>query len=159
MTTEQDWPFDSDEIFSEAISFTSEDIAFVPQEQEKIQSWIQTIIEREACTLQQISYIFCSDDYLHEINVAYLDHDTYTDIITFPYSEPPTIHSDIFISVDRVRENAKNLNISFENELHRVMIHGVLHLCGYPDKTEAEAKQMRSKEDEALTVLAELSGS
>jgi rRNA maturation RNase YbeY len=148
-----DWPFETDG-FVGAISFHEEDADFFPDHQDLLEEWIREVVDQEDGQLQELTYIFCSDTYLHQINVEYLDHDTYTDIITFPYTEYPVIHSDIFISVERVRENADTLQIPFEQELHRVMIHGVLHLCGYPDKSEAEAQQMRIKEEEALAVLA-----
>jgi rRNA maturation RNase YbeY len=151
MTT--DWPFDTDAELEAGISFHDEGSGFMPAHPEKLYTWIEEVIHREGCQLRQLTYIFCSDQYLHQINLEYLNHDTYTDIITFPYDEPPIIHSDIFISVERVRENADTLMVSFEQELHRVIIHGVLHLCGYPDKSEAEARKMRSKEDEALALL------
>ena len=93
-----------------------------------------------------LSYIFCSDAYLHNINVEYLNHDTLTDIITFPYLSPPEIEGDIFISVDRIRENAQTFQVTFEQELHRVIIHGVLHLCGQGDKTEEEDTQVEAGE-------------
>ena len=99
-----------------------------------------------------INYIFCSDNYLHQINFQYLDHDTFTDIITFDQSDKDQIEGDIFISIDRVHENANERNISFVNELHRVMIHGILHLLGYNDKTPKEKQLMREKEDECLSL-------
>lgn len=148
-----DWPFETDD-FVGAISFHDEDAGFIPAHQDLLEEWIREVIDQEDGQLQELTYIFCSDTYLHQINVEYLDHDTYTDIITFPYAEYPVIHSDIFISVERVRENADTLQLPFEQELHRVMIHGVLHLCGYPDKSEAEAQKMRIKEEEALAILA-----
>ena len=111
------------------------------------------MIEREGCNLTQVCYIFCSDEYLYNLNQEYLNHDTYTDIITFPYSEPPLVEGDIFISIDRVKENASQFGAPFEQELHRVMIHGVLHLCGYSDKSPDEEALMRKKEDEALQLL------
>lgn len=132
------------------ISFHAEEIDFALPEEERVKKWISSIIESEGYQLQQLTYIFCSDTYLHQINLEYLQHDTYTDIITFPYGQSPLIHSDIFISVDRVKENASKFQVPFEQELRRVIIHGVLHLCGYPDKTEAEARLMREKEEEAL---------
>lgn len=137
------------------ISFHSEDIDFEPEQPERIAQWIRQVIARQNCSLSFLNYVFCTDDYLHEINVAYLDHDTLTDIITFPYADPPRIEGDIFISIDRVRENAATLHLPFIQELHRVMIHGVLHLCGQGDKTEQEKGQMRAKEDEALELLGE----
>lgn len=135
------------------IQFFSEDTDFILDQASLIVDWIDTIISKEKKSLQQINFILCSDKYLHKINVEYLNHDTFTDIITFPYSEPPIIHSDIFISVERVEENAKKFKTSFTDELHRVIIHGVLHLCGYGDKTEEEKSFMREKENEALVLL------
>ncbi len=120
-----------------------------------LQRWIKEVIELEQNKLIALQYIFCEDDYLYDLNIAHLNHDTLTDIITFPYDQPPNIHSDIFISIDRVRDNAEKFNAPFREELHRVMIHGVLHLCGYRDKTSEEARQMRAKEDETLQLLAQ----
>lgn len=137
------------------ISFHAEDIDFVPEQPKLLAEWIRQVIAQQQCTLSFLNYIFCTDDYLHSINVAYLDHDTLTDIITFPYADPPRIEGDIFISIDRIRENAATLRLPFLQELHRVMIHGVLHLCGQGDKTEQEKGQMRAKEDEALDLLGE----
>ena len=137
------------------LTFHTEDIDFELENTEKIEQWILQAIDEEGGTLSFINYIFCSDTYLHRINVEYLNHDTYTDIITFPYSDE-TIESDIFISIDRIRENAKTFNVPFERELHRVMIHGVLHLLGYGDKTEEEEQAMRAREDfwlERKTIL------
>jgi len=101
----------------------------------------------EKKTLEEISYVFCSDNYLLKINQNHLNHDTYTDIITFDYSEGNLISSEIYISIDRVKENAKTHSAAILDELHRVIIHGVLHLCGYKDKTTKEAEAMRRKED------------
>lgn len=139
---------------AEGIHYETESIAFELSEPEKITQWIVTIIKEENCQLFTLNYVFCSDTRLHQINVEYLDHDTLTDIITFPYAEPPVIHGDIFISIDRIRENAQNLHLNFEEELHRIMIHGVLHLCGYGDKSPEEKKQMTQKEDEALALFS-----
>ena len=137
----------------ESIEFVSEDIDFELPEQEQVTVWLQKIIHDHKFNLIALTYIFCSDNYLHEINLEYLDHDTYTDIITFNNAdEPEIIESDIFISTDRVKENAANLNIPFLDELHRVMAHGVLHLLGYDDK-EPELKQlMRTAEDNCLSL-------
>ena len=137
------------------IQFFSEDIKFELSNSEAITEWIAQVVFRENRKLKSLTYIFCSDDYLHQINVEHLNHDTLTDIITFPYheSEDALIESDIFISIDRVRENATSFNVFFEQELHRVIIHGALHLCGYKDKTKTEEKKMRSKENEALELL------
>ena len=98
----------------------------------------------------EINYIFCDDDYLHQINVEYLNHDTLTDIITFDYTEDNVLSSDIFISIERVSDNANDFGVTFETELLRVMAHGILHLCGYKDKTEEDSQQMRKKEDEKI---------
>ncbi len=135
------------------IQFFSEDTDFILSQQPAVSDWVKSIISREEKTLRQINFILCGDEYLHKINVEYLNHDTLTDIITFPYSDPPLIHSDIFISVERVEENARKFETSFSDELHRVIIHGVLHLCGYGDKTEEEKSIMRKKENEALAML------
>ncbi len=117
-------------------------------------AWLQEVINRESCRLHGISYIFCSDEYLHRLNVHFLQHDTYTDIITFPYSAPPAVEGDIYISIDRVKENAGSFGTEFDTELHRVMVHGVLHLCGYGDKTDEEEVNMRQKENEYLALFA-----
>lgn len=117
--------------------------AFIP--------WISDIISNEGYALVELNYIFCTDEYLLDINQQYLQHDYYTDIITFDNSENENeIEGDIFISVERVKENAKDLNLPFLKELKRVMAHGVLHLCGYGDKTPDEIALMRKKEDEAI---------
>lgn len=136
----------------EKIIYNVEDIDFELQNTEGVTKWIEQVIALEKKRLSGISYIFCSDDYLHKLNVQYLDHDTLTDILTFPYNRSP-IEGDIFISIDRVKDNAQDLNIAFENELHRVIIHGVLHLCGYLDETDEEEEMMRKKEDEVLLLL------
>ena len=136
-----------------SVSFQNEDVEFELAQPDVLAEWIKSIIEREGHTLHQACYIFCSDEYLFHLNQEYLNHDTYTDIITFPYTEPPLIEGDVFISVDRVRDNALQFGVPFEQELHRVMIHGILHLCGYPDKSPEEKAHMREKEEEALKLL------
>ena len=108
---------------------------------------ISDTIKEENHNLGEINYIFCSDDYLHKINVEFLNHDTLTDIISFDYTVGKEVHGDIYISIDRVKDNASDFNTDFANELARVMIHGILHYCGYKDKTEKDAELMRSKED------------
>lgn len=137
---------------SKKITYNSEDIDFQLLKKTPLSNWIKKTIEIEGKTLGEVTYIFCSDRYLHKMNVEHLDHDTLTDIITFPYNSNP-IEGDIFISIDRVKDNAQDFKTTFENELHRVMVHGILHLCGYKDKTEEEAKRMRHKEDECLARL------
>jgi len=115
--------------------------------------WISKVISSEIKHEGEINYIFCDDDYLLEINKQYLDHDTLTDIISFDYSVGNELHGDIFISVERVRDNATDFNVSFEDELKRVMIHGVLHYCGYKDKSEDDKQLMRDKEEEKMKMF------
>ncbi|WP_281847344.1 rRNA maturation RNase YbeY [Olleya namhaensis] len=119
----------------------------------KISKWISTIINNENCKEDEINYVFCDDVYLHKLNVEFLDHDTLTDVISFDYSVGKTLQGDIFISVERVADNAKDFKVEFESELHRVIVHGILHYCGYKDKSEADAVEMRNKENEALALL------
>lgn len=135
------------------VVFFSEDIDFELSNSVAVVRWIQSVITREACTLDFLNFIFCSDTHLHRMNLEYLQHDDLTDVITFPYADPPVIQGDIFISIDRVRENAGIFNVPFDQELHRVMIHGVLHLCGYLDKKPEERSTMKLKEEEALNSL------
>ncbi|MER2997474.1 rRNA maturation RNase YbeY [Pontibacter populi] len=135
------------------IEFHSEDIEFSLSNPEQVADWIATIIEQHDFELAGLTYIFCSDDYLHQINVEYLDHDTLTDIITFDNAdEEGVVESDIFVSIDRVKDNAQTLGIPFEDELHRVLIHGVLHLLGFKDKTEEQEALMRKQEDSCLSL-------
>jgi len=115
--------------------------------------WIENVLTSEGKSLGELSYIFCDDDYLLEINQQYLDHDTLTDIISFDYTDGDIISGDIFISIERVQENANDLNIPFEDELKRVLIHGVLHYCGYKDKSDSDELLMRSKEDEKIKMF------
>lgn len=133
------------------ISFHSE-TDFTLQNEDKIIEWIGKTIQKEDFTEGEISYIFCDDDYLLEKNVKFLNHNALTDIISFDYTMGKLISGDIFISVERVKENAQDFNVSFTDELHRVMIHGVLHFCNYKDKTEEEKRLMRSKEDNYLSL-------
>ncbi|MGV3503106.1 MAG: rRNA maturation RNase YbeY [Adhaeribacter sp.] len=133
------------------IEFVTEDIDFTLINQDEIKDWLNQIISIHGYQLENLTYVFCSDEYLHEMNMEYLDHDTYTDIITFDNAdEPGLIESDIFISIDRVQENAQNLGSSFPDELHRVMVHGVLHLLGFDDKTPELKEKMRQQEDISL---------
>jgi len=141
------------EKLEQAVEFHAEDIEFELANPKIIRHWTKQVIEREEKTLNHISYIFCSDSYLHDLNLQYLDHDTFTDIITFQYAKLPVVEGDIFISIDRIRENAAHYNVTFEDELHRVMSHGVLHLCGYRDKEASEKARMTEKEDQALQIL------
>ena len=116
-------------------------------------NWIKDVIFSEGKKLSEINYIFCNDDYLHNINLQFLNHDTYTDIITFDNCVGNNLQSDIFISTERVAENAKKYDVSFSDELKRVIIHGILHLCGYKDKSDEEAQLMRAKEDEKINMF------
>ncbi len=115
--------------------------------------WISAIIASESKKEGDINYIFCDDEYLLKLNEEYLNHDTLTDIISFDYSVGNELHGDIFISIERVRENASDFDVTFENELKRVMAHGVLHYCGYKDKTETDIQIMRSKEEEKIKMF------
>lgn len=135
------------------VAFSEEAVSFQLDNEVKIIEWLHTLVEQEQQELHSLHYIFCSDEYLHQLNVEYLDHDTLTDVITFHYAELPTVEGDIYISIDRVKENAKKFDVDFDRELARVMAHGVLHLCGYGDKTAEEITVMRQKENEALDLL------
>lgn len=134
------------------ITFNYE-IEFQLENEDKTSTWIQECVEKEGFELGEINYIFCDDDYLHKINVEFLQHDTLTDIISFDYTLGKLVGGDIFISIDRVKDNAKEFNTSFKNELHRVIIHGVLHYMKYKDKTEKEKQVMREKENTCLNIL------
>jgi len=114
---------------------------------EQLSNWIIETIKSEGCKAGDINYVFCDDEYLHKLNVEFLQHDTLTDIISFDYSVGKELHGDVFISIERVKENAQELGIGFELELNRVMIHGILHYCGYKDKEEKDKIEMREKED------------
>lgn len=136
------------------INFFKEDIFLKTTPLQPLKSWVISTAKSENHLVEEINYIFCSDEYLLTINQEYLQHDYYTDIITFNNSsEPKHLISDIFISVDRVKENAQLENVDFHNELARVMIHGLLHLCGYTDTSPKDKKQMREKEDHYLSLL------
>ncbi len=135
------------------ISFFNEDIEFLPNKKKTYKKWICALIKMHQGNLKEINFIFCSDNYLYQLNVSYLSHDTLTDIITFPYELFPDLAADIFISVERVKENALDLELDFEIELIRVMSHGILHLCGYGDKTEQEKAIMRAHENDALELF------
>ena len=134
------------------IQFNSE-TGFTLEKQDTINKWISNVILFESFKEGDINYVFCDDEYLHKLNMEFLSHDTLTDIISFDYSVGKIINGDVFISIERVEENAKIFNNRFLNELYRVLVHGVLHYCGYKDKTEADKKTMRSKEDFYLLQL------
>ncbi|MEM7085921.1 MAG: rRNA maturation RNase YbeY [Bacteroidota bacterium] len=118
--------------------------------------WLSQLISSEEYTLGDISFVFCNDTFLHGINLEFLNHDTFTDIVSFDYSLGKELHGEIYISTERVAENASELGVSFLDELHRVIVHGVLHLCGYKDKTNEQKKIMREKEDSALELLKDI---
>lgn len=115
--------------------------------------WLNAIAYSESYTIKNLGFVFCSDDFLLDINQKYLNHDTYTDIITFDYVEEDRIIGEIYISIDRVRDNAVAYKVSFLNELHRVMAHGLLHLCGYGDKTQDEQRLMRDLENQKIKMF------
>ena len=115
--------------------------------------WLSQVIISENKKEGEINYIFCDDEYLHKINLEYLNHDTLTDIISFDYSVGNELHGDIFVSVERVQDNALDFEVSFEEELKRVLVHGVLHYCGYKDKSESDELLMRSKEEEKIALF------
>jgi len=136
-----------------SLNFFTEEITFKLPHPQKTRNWIKNSIRSEKKDLQQINFIFCSDEYLRGINIQYLNHQTYTDIITFDNSEGSgRLEGDIFISVDRVTENALKYEREFDEELHRVIVHGVLHLIGYKDKGGENKKLMRKKEDAYLSL-------
>jgi probable rRNA maturation factor len=134
------------------ITFNSE-TSFTLKNQKKLVKWIGDVISSEGFQVGEINYIFCDDSYLNKINQEFLNHDTFTDIISFDYTLGKEVGGDIFISIERVLENAEKFNEVFENELHRVMIHGILHFIGYKDKTKKDKTLMRTKEDEKIFIL------
>lgn len=135
------------------ILFHHEDVKPLKIQKQLLKNWIKSVILSEGKKLGDVNYIFCSDEYLLEVNKQYLDHDYYTDIITFDYVEGERISGDIFVSVDRVKENAGQFGVSFDIELRRILVHGVLHLIGFPDKEPDEKKLMTSKEDQYLAIF------
>ena len=141
------------------INFQTEDITFKIKNKVILKKWISEVISKKKRKTGNITFIFCSDNFLLNINKQYLNHDTFTDIITFDYSEEnikQAISGDVFISIDRVRENAVMYSKSFENELHRVIIHGILHLLGYTDKTKIAKEGMTKQENSCLKILEKL---
>ena len=126
---------------------------FTLENEEAIAAWLTTVITSENKKEGEINYIFCDDEYLHKINLEYLNHDTLTDIISFDYTMGNEISGDIFVSIERVKDNAKDFNVAFDQELKRVLVHGILHYCGYKDKGESEELLMRSKEDEKIALF------
>jgi len=137
-----------------AIEFFAEDVEYQVKNEAKVKDWLLQIISKYSFELESLNYILCSDEYLHQMNVEYLEHDTLTDVITFDNSDiEGVIEGDVFISIDRIAENATDLGISHDVELHRVMAHGLLHLLGLEDKSPEKQAQMRSIEDECLKLL------
>lgn len=128
------------------ISFNYE-TEFSLENEQQISNWISSVISEEEFREGEINYIFCDDDYLLKLNLEFLNHDTLTDIISFDYTVGKEINGDVYISIERVRDNANDFNVEFNDELNRVMVHGVLHYCGYKDKSEDEEKVMRLKEN------------
>lgn len=135
------------------IDFFSENEFELPIKKEQLEQWLEAVIASENKTLGEIGYVFCSDAYLLKINQDYLEHDTYTDIISFDYSYGNTLEGEIYISTERLTENADKYGVPFTKELQRVLVHGILHLCGYKDKTEEEASKMREKEEEKMKLF------
>lgn len=135
------------------ICFFSENIDFDLDNKNQIKHWLNEIIQRRNFKTGTINFIFCNDAFLLDLNIKYLNHDTLTDIITFDYSQNSFLSGDIYISIERVKENADLFKKTFLEELHRVMVHGILHLCGLKDKTEDQSKEMRNAEDESLAEL------
>ena len=134
------------------VSFNYE-LLFQLENEDNFSEWIKKVIQSEGKQLGEVNYVFCDDDYLLDINKQYLDHDYYTDIISFDYTEGNVISGDIFISVDRIKENADEFNVTFDNELKRVIIHGILHYCGYKDKSDSEEQLMRLKEEQKIEMF------
>ena len=121
---------------SKSIFFFNDDVSYQLRDKNKIRNWIHNVVREEKKSIDSLNIVLCSDIQLLKINKDHLNHDYFTDIITFDYSQEKLINGEIYISLDRVKDNAKKLNLSTRNELHRVIIHGVLHLCGYSDKSE-----------------------
>ena len=135
------------------IFYTTENVKVPKLEKRKTNVWIKTVAEKYDKKIGEIAYIFCDDAKILEVNKTYLQHDYFTDIITFDYCEGAVLNGDIFISLDTVRTNAQEFGVTFENELHRILIHGILHLCGQEDKTPEARLEMTRKENEALQMI------
>lgn len=135
------------------VHFFQEDVSFTLPDKKGLKAWVKKVSNEHDTSVKDVNYIFCSDDYLLNVNRKYLNHDYYTDIVTFDQSdEEDTISADIFISIDRVKENAESSGITFDHELRRVMIHGILHLLGYNDQTPQEKEAIRKKEEDCLSL-------
>lgn len=140
-----------------SVFFHKENVSFFINE-ELVVKWLDESVRPLGFAIGELSFIFCSDEYLKKINIKYLNHDFFTDVITFDYSKDKLLFGDVYVSTDRVKENAETYNSSFNKELFRVMIHGVLHLCGFNDKTKKEKTLIRYKENEALSAISWGSG-
>ena len=140
-----------------AVYFFNEDIDLPQVNKKRVKKWLQLIVKNHTKTLGDINYIFTSDSYILQINQEHLNHDYYTDVITFDYTENNKISGDIYISLDTVKSNAELLKQEFNKEFHRVIIHGILHLIGFKDKTEPDAKEMRKQEETSLEILKSIS--
>lgn len=126
---------------------------FILDDKVSLSDWLKSVIQAEGKDVGEVVFIFCNDDYLHDLNVRYLSHDTLTDVISFDYTSGNIISGDIYISVERVRDNSQDFDVDFSNELNRVMVHGILHFCGYKDKSDLESENMRVKENLYLALL------
>lgn len=136
------------------IVFFNEDIDFKFGQKNQLKAWLKKVAESEGFKMRDLNYIFCSDEYLHKINLEYLDHDTYTDIITFDNSEEEEdIEGDIFVSIERVKDNSQELKTEFLDEFKRVLVHGLLHLCGYDDHSDEDEAQMRELESKYISIF------
>lgn len=138
-----------------AVTFYAESVAFPNIKKRKTSEWIKSVAKNYGKKVGEVSYLFCTDEKMLEVNREFLSHDFFTDIITFDYSEGNMISGDIFISLETVFGNSQKFQTSFDEELHRVIIHGILHLCGIDDKTEAEEKKMRDEENKALKLVTD----
>jgi len=135
------------------ISLALADVTIRIENKRILYDWIEEVIKTEKRVASEVSIILCSDEYLLDMNKKFLEHDYYTDIITFDYTEGKHVSGELYISIDRVKDNATEMKIGFKEELYRVIVHGVLHLCGYGDKTEKERKKMRRRENQKLKIL------
>lgn len=138
------------------ISYNTDNVKMPALKRRATNAWIRAVAARYGKQVGDVAYIFCDDAKILEVNRQYLQHDYYTDIITFDYCEGNTLHGDIFISLDTVRSNAAEFGATFDNELHRILIHGILHLCGQADKTPEARAEMTRKENDALTLLTQI---
>ena len=138
------------------ISYNTDNVKMPALKRRATNAWIRAVAARYGKQVGDVAYIFCDDAKILEVNRQYLQHDYYTDIITFDYCEGNTLHGDIFVSLDTVRSNAAEFGATFNNELHRILIHGILHLCGQADKTPEARAEMTRKENEALTLLTQI---